>query len=160
MKKKRLTHVLCVILFILLVVSTSSISGEKWKQKDFIDYWKKVRTAVVDRNCRRPICPDAMEPPPFTGSAILFQPNSSHVIGFDGYFHLPIGHRDRCLHPFDQIATGSPGDPFNINLDSCFGCLATRFADAQDQAIAVISGFHCGNHHIFGLDTTEAAERW
>jgi len=50
MEKKRQKRVLCVILFSLLVVSTGSISGEKWKQQDFIDHWKKVRTSVVEKN--------------------------------------------------------------------------------------------------------------
>ncbi len=50
MKKRRQMCVLCVILFTLLVVSTSSVSGEEWKQQDFIDLWNKVRTAVVEND--------------------------------------------------------------------------------------------------------------
>ncbi len=50
MKKTRQVFVLCVMLFTLLIVSTDFAVGEEWKQQDFIDLWKKVRTAVVEKN--------------------------------------------------------------------------------------------------------------
>lgn len=48
MEKKKAISVLCVLLLSLLLVSTAM--GGDWKEKDFIELWKKIRTAVVEQN--------------------------------------------------------------------------------------------------------------
>jgi hypothetical protein len=49
MKKKRQISMLSVILFILLLFVSTGCNNA-WEQKNFIEHWKKVRTAVVEKD--------------------------------------------------------------------------------------------------------------
>jgi len=48
MSKKGEICALCMILIVSLAVST--VLGGEWKEKDFIELWKKVQTAIVEKN--------------------------------------------------------------------------------------------------------------
>lgn len=52
MEMKKYIHKWCCMLFILLGFACGSVPYENWKQQEFIDHWKKVRTTVVEKNLK------------------------------------------------------------------------------------------------------------